>query len=122
MSATEVRITLNQCLSKNALEIISGDDITVAVKFFQDCSDVPIDFLNGNKAELIIHHPDGVDETITTERYDDNIAYFYLDSATTERLFLLSVEGVLWYSVRFYWADGGRNTPICKNVILIRRC
>lgn len=102
------------------LEIVAGDDYTFKVRF-----------KNREELDSVVLTPEdriemtfGVEEpqlTIEGTIVDGNCGTFYLSTEDTIALEEIS-NPKLVYNVHIYWANGGRNTPICNGRVRIKEC
>lgn len=102
-----------------ALEVIAGNDLTLAVEFEQDGEVVK--FQEGDKISLILHKGK---EEIQMEPVEigDSKARFYLSSELTQSLLKNGLGSTIFYCIQIDWADGGRSTPIYRQKMTVRGC
>ena len=102
------------------LHCIAGDDLTLAVDFTADGQ--ALELTADDRAELILHFPDGTDELVAPDSQKGNVAMFALTGAKTKELMKKNPTGKFRYCIRLRFADGTQHTPVHREPLIIERC
>lgn len=102
------------------LHCIAGDDLTLAVDFTADRQ--ALELADSDRAELILHLPDGAEQVFAAAAQDGNTATFLLTGAKTAELLAQNPTGEFRYCIRLTFADGSRYTPVYRQLLLIAGC
>ena len=102
------------------LHCIAGDDLTLAVDFTD--GGAALELAEGDRAELILHLPDGAEQVLAADLQEGSTATFVFSGAQTAGLLEQNPSGVFRYCVRLHFADGSQHTPIYRQFFLIVGC
>ena len=103
-----------------ALCAVAGDDLTLAVDFTADGQALLL--ADGDRAELILHLPDGTEQQFAAHSQEGSTATFVFSGAQTADLAYKNPFGRYQYCVRLQFADGTQHTPIHREPLIIKRC
>lgn len=90
------------------IEAVGGDDLTLKVCFYYPNDPTADVFGEGDRIELLIR---GDEEISIPGRIVGKVGYFTVSGEVTQNL-AQAQRAFITYSVRIYWADGERSTPI----------
>ena len=107
-------------MNEYELHCIAGDDLTLAVDFTD--GGAALELAEGDRAELILHLPDGTEQVFAAAAQDGNTATFLLTGVQTAELLTQNPTGEFRYCVRLTFADGSRYTPVYRQLLLIAGC
>lgn len=108
------------CSMHDDIVIISGDDFTLGVDFFDE-NNAPFDLLEGDKCELVIHCGNN-EKNFAPSEQSGNTAKFFLSGEVTRFLRDNRNSGMFEYCIRINFADGTRHTAIHRRKLTIERC
>lgn len=107
-------------MSYYELHCVAGDDLTLAVDFTD--GGAALELAEGDRAELVLHLPDGTEQVLAADLQDGSTATFLLTGAKTAELLAQNPTGEFRYCIRLTFADGSRYTPVYRQLLLIAGC